>query len=110
MTLFDGFPAAPTIARLWDLIDEREITHFGTSPKFLGACRRRLNPAETHRLESLRVILSTGAPLQPEDFEWVYQAVKTDVQLSSISGGTDIISCFMLGNPLLPVHLSLIHI
>ena len=104
VTLFDGFPAAPTIARLWDLIDERGITHFGTSPKFLGACRRRLNPAETHRLESLRVILSTGAPLQPEDFEWVYQAVKTDVQLSSISGGTDIISCFMLGNPLLPVH------
>ena len=104
VTLFDGFPAAPTMTRLWDLIDERGITHFGTSPKYLGACRRRLTPLKTHQLNSLRVIMSTGAPLQPEDFDWVYQSVKADVQLSSISGGTDIISCFMLGNPLLPVY------
>lgn len=104
VTLFDGFPAVPTIARLWDLIDQRGITHFGTSPKYLGACRRRLTPSETHNLSSLRVIMSTGAPLQPEDFDWIYQSVKPNVQLSSISGGTDIISCFMLGNPLLSVH------
>ena len=104
VTLFDGFPATPTISRLWDLIDQAGITHFGTSPKFLGACRRRLEPKTSHALDSLRVIMSTGAPLQSEDFDWVYEKVKSDVQLSSISGGTDIISCFMLGNPTLPVH------
>lgn len=106
ITLFDGFPAQPTISRLWDLIDELDITHFGTSPRFLAACRRRLTPRNSHDLSSLRVILSTGSPLLPEDFDWIYNSVKEDVQLSSISGGTDIISCFMLGNPLLPVFRS----
>ncbi|MBA63440.1 MAG: acetoacetate--CoA ligase [Planctomycetaceae bacterium] len=104
ITLFDGFPAQPTISRLWDLIDELKITHFGTSPRFLAACRRRLTPRKSHELSSLRVIMSTGSPLLPEDFDWVYQSVKADLQLSSISGGTDIISCFMLGNPVLPVY------
>ena len=104
ITLFDGFPANPSIARMWDLIDEVGITHFGTSPRFLAACRRRLVPRDSHRLKALRCILSTGSPLLPEDFDWVYESVKPDVQLSSISGGTDIISCFMLGNPILPVY------
>ncbi|MEC7564812.1 MAG: acetoacetate--CoA ligase [Planctomycetota bacterium] len=104
VTLFDGFPGTPSISRLWDLIDTQGITHFGSSPRFLAASRRRLKPSESHRLSTLRVILSTGAPLLPEEFDWVYQDVKRDVQLSSISGGTDIISCFMLGNPLLGVY------
>jgi len=104
VTLFDGFPGTPSISRLWDLIDAQGITHFGTSPRFLAASRRRLKPGASHSLATLRVILSTGAPLLPEEFDWVYQDVKTDVQLSSISGGTDIISCFMLGNPLLAVY------
>jgi len=104
ITLFDGFPANPSIARMWDLIDDVEISHFGTSPRFLAACRRRLVPRDSHNLKTLRCILSTGSPLLPEDFDWIYESVKSDVQLSSISGGTDIISCFMLGNPILPVY------
>jgi acetoacetyl-CoA synthetase len=106
ITLFDGFPARPSLNRLWDVVADCGITHFGTSPKFLAACRRRLVPKSSHDLSKLRVILSTGAPLAKEEFEWVYAHVKSDVQLSSISGGTDIISCFMLGNPLLPVFCS----
>jgi acetoacetyl-CoA synthetase len=106
ITLFDGFPARPSLSRLWDLVADHEVTHFGTSPKFLAACRRRLDPKSSHDLSKLRVILSTGSPLAKEEFEWVYEQVKSDVQLSSISGGTDIISCFMLGNPLLAVFCS----
>lgn len=106
ITLFDGFPARPSLNRLWDIVAECGITHFGTSPKFLSACRRRLDLKSSHDLSKLRVILSTGSPLAKEEFEWVYEHVKSDIQLSSISGGTDIISCFMLGNPLLPVFCS----
>lgn len=106
ITLFDGFPARPSLNRLWDVISDYGVTHFGASPKFLSACRRRLDPKSSHDLSKLRVILSTGSPLAKEEFEWVYEHVKSDVQLSSISGGTDIISCFMLGNPLLAVFCS----
>jgi acetoacetyl-CoA synthetase len=106
ITLFDGFPARPSLSRLWDVVSDCRVTHFGTSPKFLAACRRRLNPKSSHDLSKLRVILSTGSPLAKEEFEWVYEHVKSDVQLSSISGGTDIISCFILGNPLLAVFCS----
>jgi len=106
ITLFDGFAARPSLNRLWDVVTDCGITHFGTSPKFLSACRRRLEPKSSHDLSKLRVILSTGSPLAKEEFEWVYEHVKSDIQLSSISGGTDIISCFMLGNPLLPVFCS----
>ncbi|MEC9097313.1 MAG: acetoacetate--CoA ligase, partial [Planctomycetota bacterium] len=104
ITLYDGFPAYPDMTQLWDLIDEVGITHFGTSPRFLATCRRRLTPRDSHNLSTLRSIMSTGSPLLPEDFDWVYNSVKSDLQLSSISGGTDIISCFMLGNPILPVY------
>ena len=103
VTTFDGFPAHPTLNRVWDLIEDEGITHFGTSPRYLAACRRRMHPAESHDLTDLRVMMSTGAPLLPEDFDYVYDKVKPNVQLSSISGGTDIISCFMLGNPMTPV-------
>jgi len=104
VTLFDGAPTYPGIDRLWRLLADEGITHFGTSPKFIGACRGTLRPRDTFDLSRLRAVISTGAPLLAEDFEWIYDAVGSELQLSSISGGTDIISCFMLGNPLLPVY------
>ncbi|TWT45915.1 Acetyl-coenzyme A synthetase [Phycisphaerae bacterium RAS1] len=105
IVLFDGNPAHPTVHRLWEMAAKLKITHFGTSPKFLGVCQKaHLEPGREHDLFALRALLSTGSPLSDELFRWVYAAIKQDVQLSSISGGTDIISCFMLGNPLLPVY------
>jgi len=105
VVLIDGSPSYPNINRLWDLIDELNISVFGTSPKFLASCRKEgIIPADSNSLESLNIMLSTGSPLSDEDFRWVYKNVKGDLQLSSISGGTDIISCFMLGNPTLPVY------
>jgi acetoacetyl-CoA synthetase len=105
VTLFDGSPSYPNLKVLWKLADDEEITHFGTSAKFLGACRsRNIIPKNKFLLKKLRVVLSTGSPLLPEDFDWTYSNVKSNLQLSSISGGTDIISCFFLGNPVLPVH------
>jgi len=80
------------------------MTHFGTSAKFIDECKKRgLAPVRLHRLESLRMILSTGSPLVPEAFDYVYRAAKKDVCLASIAGGTDLIGCFVLGNPILPV-------
>jgi acetoacetyl-CoA synthetase len=103
--LYDGSPVYPKISTLWDLIDEHQITIFGTSPKFLIINKeKKYIPKNHHDLQSLKTILSTGSPLTNDDFKWTYQNVKGDVLLSSISGGTDIISCFMLGNPLLPVY------
>jgi acetoacetyl-CoA synthetase len=103
--LYDGNPSYPNIEALWQKIDEEEISVFGTSPKFLSTCKKvNLIPKNKFRLTSLKLILSTGSPLPPEIFEYVYSSIKEDVQLSSISGGTDIISCFVLGNPNLPVY------
>jgi acetoacetyl-CoA synthetase len=103
--LYEGSPAHPSLSVLWSAIEEEGITVFGTSPKFLTNCEDRdLIPRDKFDLSSLRTILSTGAPLSVANFEYVYQSVKDDIQLASISGGTDIISCFMLGNPLLPVY------
>src|SRR6056297_4168546 len=103
--LYDGSPFHPDGEALWDLADELDIAIFGTSAKWIAACDKAgVRPRQTHRLEALRAILSTGSPLLPESFEYVYREVKPDVQLSSISGGTDIVSCFALGNPLLPVY------
>jgi len=80
------------------------MTHFGTSAKFLAAAAKLgLKPRKTHSLKSVRALLSTGSPLAPEGFDYVYRDIKSDLQLSSISGGTDIISCFVLGSPVLPV-------
>ena len=79
--------------------------HFGTSAKFIDAVAKvKVEPIRSHRLPELRLLLSTGSPLAPESYDWVYRDVKADLLLASISGGTDIISCFALGNPLLPVH------
>jgi len=101
---FDGFAAYPKLSSPWDLAEKEKITHMGTTPRFLQACRKRVRPAEDNDLSNLRVVLSTGSPLLPEDYEYVYSKVKDDVMLASISGGTDICSCFALGNPLLPVR------
>jgi len=105
LVLFDGSPFHPGPAALWDLVAEERVEHFGTSAKYLDACKKAgVEPAAGHDLGALRAIYSTGSPLVPESFDWVYDRVKADVQLASISGGTDIISCFVLGCPLLPVR------
>jgi acetoacetyl-CoA synthetase len=102
--LYDGNPMYPDIGYLWKKIEQIGITVFGTSPKYLTACQKSsLSPIDQFNHSSLQTILSTGSPLTTENFKWVYDNVKKDLQLSSISGGTDIVSCFMLGNPILPV-------
>jgi acetoacetyl-CoA synthetase len=102
--LYDGSPSYPGNSVLFDYIDEEDIAIFGTSAKFIDALAKSgTTPRITHDLSSLKSILSTGSPLAPEGFDYVYEYVKSDVCLSSIAGGTDIISCFVLGNPTLPV-------
>jgi acetoacetyl-CoA synthetase len=104
LLLYDGSPFVERGKLLFDLADAEGMTHFGTSAKFIDAIAKAgLKPKETHRLERLRAVLSTGSPLAPEGFDYIYQNVKSDVCLSSISGGTDIVSCFVLGNPMAPV-------
>ena len=104
LVLFDGSPFHPGAERLIDLIDAENISLFGTSAKFIAALEKAgAKPRETHSLSRLKAILSTGSPLAHESFEYVYRDIKADLCLSSISGGTDIVSCFALGNPTLPV-------
>ncbi|MEE8286251.1 MAG: acetoacetate--CoA ligase [Gammaproteobacteria bacterium] len=103
--LYDGAPFYPDGNALFDYADEAGITHLGTSAKFIDALKKSgLKPAGSHSLKSVRTILSTGSPLAPESFDFVYEHIKSDVCLSSITGGTDIISCFALGNSALPVY------
>jgi acetoacetyl-CoA synthetase len=105
LMLYDGSPFHPDGNVLFDYATEERIDIFGTSAKYIDALNKaQLRPRETHDLSALRSILSTGSPLVPESFDYVYQHIKPDVCLSSISGGTDIVSCFALGNPLLPVR------
>ncbi len=105
LVLYDGSPFHPDGNGLWDLADEVGITVFGTSAKWISAIEKAgIKPRETHKLQQLKTILSTGSPLAPESYDYVYRDVKERVLLASISGGTDIISCFALGNPLLPVY------
>ena len=104
LLLYDGSPFATRGRVLFDFAAAERMTHFGTSAKFIDAIAKiSLRPRETHDLGALRAILSTGSPLVAEGFDYVYASVKHDVCLSSISGGTDIVSCFVLGNPMLPV-------
>jgi acetoacetyl-CoA synthetase len=104
LVLYDGSPFVGRGKILFDLAEAEGITHFGTSAKFIDAVAKMgLRPKDTHRLEKLRAVLSTGSPLAPEGFDYIYENVKSDVCLSSISGGTDIVSCFVLGNPMGPV-------
>ena len=105
VVLYDGSPfhAGPTA--LLDMAEREGVTVFGTSAKYLSAIQKvGLEPARTHRLEALRTILSTGSPLAPESFDYVYRHVKRDVSLASISGGTDIVACFALAHPTGPVY------
>ena len=105
IVLYDGSPLQPNSNAMWDMVDELGITHFGTSAKYIDACRQEgLSPIKTHSLESMRTIFSTGSPLVEESFDYVYNQIKKEIQLASISGGTDIISCFAGGNPTLPVY------
>ncbi len=104
LLLYDGSPFAGRGRILFDFAEAEGMTHFGTSAKFIDAIAKiSLKPRESHDLARLRAVLSTGSPLVPEGFDYVYANIKEDVCLSSISGGTDIVSCFVLGNPILPV-------
>jgi acetoacetyl-CoA synthetase len=104
LMLYDGSPFICDGRILWDYAQDERINVFGTSAKYIDAiAKQRQEPVKTHKLGALRSILSTGSPLSPESFDYVYRAVKPDLQLASMSGGTDIISCFVLGNPVLPV-------
>lgn len=105
LIVYDGSPQYPKNDYLFDLIDEESISVFGTGAKYIAAIEKAgVFPGETHSLKSLKTILSTGSPLLQEHFSYVYQHIKSDLCLASISGGTDIVSCFALGNPLLPVY------
>ncbi|QPB20334.1 acetoacetate--CoA ligase [Rhizobium sp. 007] len=104
LCLFDGSPFAPDGNVLFDYAQAEDFAVFGTSAKYIDAVRKGgLTPRTTHDLSSLRLMTSTGSPLSPEGFTFVYEGIKEDIQLASISGGTDIVSCFVLGNPLQPV-------
>jgi acetoacetyl-CoA synthetase len=102
--LYDGHPQKPAGA-IWDYVTQEQINILGTSARWIAGCEKAgLQPGASHDLSPLRAILSTGSPLAPESFDYVYRDVKADLQLSSISGGTDIVSCFALGSPVLPVR------
>ena len=104
LCLYDGSPFYPDGNVLFDYAAEESFAIFGTSAKYIDAVRKGgLTPKTTHDLSSLRLMTSTGSPLSPEGFSFVYEGIRDDIQLASISGGTDIVSCFVLGNPLKPV-------
>jgi acetoacetyl-CoA synthetase len=103
--LYDGSPFVEDGRILWRMAAEEKITVFGSGAKYISSLQKAgVRPADEFDLSSLRTMLSTGSPLVPESFDYVYDAIAPDIQLSSISGGTDIISCFAGGNPLLPVR------
>jgi acetoacetyl-CoA synthetase len=105
VVLYDGSPKYPDLSVLWRFVDEEAIDYFGTSAPFLLACAKAgLQPGRQLGLSKLRAIGSTGAPLPPEGFDWVYQQVKPNVWLGSVSGGTDVCTAFLLSNPSLPVQ------
>ncbi|WP_431860786.1 acetoacetate--CoA ligase [Azospirillum sp.] len=104
LLLYDGSPFAPDGNILFDYADAERMTLFGTSAKYIQSLEKGgLEPKTTHSLASVRALTSTGSPLMPENFDYVYRAIKGDLHLASISGGTDIVSCFVLGNPTAPV-------
>jgi acetoacetyl-CoA synthetase len=105
LILWDGSPFAPKPDVLFDYAQDEKITLFGTSAKYIDACKKAgVNAAKTHDLSSVRVMTSTGSPLAAESFDYVYSDIKKDMHLASISGGTDIVSCFVLGDPTAPVY------
>lgn len=105
LTLYEGSPTYPDAGRLFQFIEDEKISVFGTSASFISTvAKTEIEPKNQFSLPTLRCILSTGSPLLPKHYDYIYTCVKADVQLSSISGGTDIVSCFALGNPMLPVY------
>ena len=105
IVLYDGAPLSPNARILWELAERERVTVFGTSAKYLALLEKAgEEPGTANNLGALRAILSTGSPLAPHSYDFVYSKIKKDVQLASISGGTDIISCFALGNPTAPVY------
>ncbi|WP_406857629.1 acetoacetate--CoA ligase [Alsobacter sp. KACC 23698] len=105
LMLFDGSPFHPSPTTLFDYAQAERFSVFGASAKYIDACKKaELRPRDTHDLSSVRLIASTGSPLAPESFDYVYEAVKPDMHLASVSGGTDIVSCFVLGDPTSPVY------
>ena len=105
IVLYDGSPFHPDGRALWRMAEEEGVTVFGTSARYLAALEKAdVHPAREFALRDLRAVLSTGSPLAPQSFDFVYESIGHDLQLSSIAGGTDIISCFAIGNPVLPVR------
>ena len=105
LVLYDGIPLHPSPKALWQMAQDEKITVFGTSAGYLAALQAAgVRPKEEFDLSALRAVLSTGSPLSIESFEFVYDAVKSDLQLASIAGGTDLNGCFALGNPMGPVY------
>ena len=105
IVLFDGNPLYPNPERLFDIAEENELTFLGVSAKYIDSIRKlSLQPKDTHELRALRTIASTGSPLSPEGFAYVYENISPSAHLASISGGTDICGCFMLGVPNMPVY------
>ncbi len=103
--LYDGSPAFPNLNRLWEFADGTGMTLFGTSAGFILSCMKAgIDPGQAYRLEKLRALGSTGSPLPPEGFQWVYEHIRHDIWLTSVSGGTDVCSAFLGGSPLLPVY------
>jgi len=101
----DGSPGHPDLNFLWQVVADEKVTHYGTSARFIAGCRKaELAPARTFDLSALRVVFSTGSPLLPEDYDWVYRDGAPNVLLGSIAGGTDICGCFVGATPLLPVR------
>lgn len=105
IVLYDGNPLYPTPERLFDIAEENDLSFLGVSAKYIDSIRKlELKPRQSHKLEKLRTIASTGSPLNPEGFNFIYESVASNIHLASISGGTDICGCFMLGAPNLPVY------
>jgi len=105
LVLYDGYAFGPTPSILFDYADAVGMTLFGTSAKYIESLRKEnLSPRQAHSLATLKTMTSTGSPLSHEGFEYVYEHIKEDIALASISGSTEIISCFVLGNPIGPVY------
>ena len=105
IVLYDGSPLAPDAGVLWRVVEQAGVTHMGASARYFAALQQQeYYPCDHHDLKSLRCILSTGSPLLADQYRWLYRSVQPNMHLASISGGTDIVSCFVLGNPTLPVR------
>ena len=105
LILYDGSPTSPTSKRMFQIIDDEAVTVFGTGARFLAAIeKRKIHPNTLFKFDALQSILSTGSPLLPQQYDFVRDHINQDVQLCSIAGGTDIVSCFALGNPITPVY------